>query len=103
MLSSDEDEDDKSRMTLRMKVAGVPSKEEVWMTVHWLVAGGSTSVCSRPLPGARCQVPGVEGAGGGGPLGPGVYNTPHLTHSLQSPVSSLPALDNMAWCGAAAG
>ena len=57
MLSSDEDEDDKSRMTVRMKVAGVSSREEmVWMTVHWLVAGGSISVCSRPLPGARCQV-----------------------------------------------
>ena len=43
------------------------------MTVAWLVAGGSIPACCRPLPGVRCQVRGVEGAGDGGPLGPGVH------------------------------
>ena len=72
------------------------------MTVHWLVAGGSTSACSRPLPGARCQV--LRGLVVVITLVlVSTHNTPHLTHTLQSPVSSLPALDNMAWCGAAAG
>ena len=83
MLSSDED--DESRMIVRMKVAGVSSREEVWMTVHWLVAGGSISVCCRPLPGARCQV--LRGLVVVVPLVQ--VHTQHSSPHTHSPVSSL--------------
>ena len=79
MLSSDEDEDDKSRMTLLMRVAGVSSREEVWMTVHWLACWWQYL---GVLPGSRCQV--LRGLVVVITLV--LVSTTLLTYTLQSPV-----------------